>query len=756
MASERQNFTLRPLISGAAATAGLALTGTSLATPAQAQSTAAAGGNAQATQNDVTVLNKITVEGEGGDTSNTNNVSTGIARLPGTIKETPKIVNVVPREIIEQQRATTIEQALRNVPGITLSTGEGNGGQNGSQFRIRGLQARSDIYVDGLKDFGVYTRDTFNVDSVQVLKGPAGDNFGAGNTGGLINQSAKKARLGTSTSIDQGIGSGMTYRTTVDSNIQIDDTTAVRFNGLFHKQDVADRDHIEAGRRGLAVDLGMGLGTDTEWHLNYTYLHGNGTPDYGQPTVLGADGISLPAAEFGFDPSISYARSVNRDVTNSHMLSSYLNSEVNDWLTLSNDTRLTFYDRDFGGTTTGSCTGACATNFFAVLNGGGNPNATYILGAGGGMTYLQDGWAFQNVSTAKMDFETGSLRHKLNVGLDVSYQNDKRVNGSWPGWANRNIESVFNPRYDYGFVPAYDFAAERTFKTTDIGVFVNDRVYLTDQFSILGGLRFDHFRTEQEQSGIRASRSDNALNPSLALIWEPMPEYSFYASYARTSKPNTADIAALTGENVTTPISPEDSQVYEIGAKADLLDGRLGLTGAIFQVDKDNSVNEDTSLPGGSGDGPTGRRVRGVEIGVSGKITDAWSVFANYAYLHGEITASSVAAEVGMDAPYVPEHNFNVWTSYTIAEDLSDALPGKFTIGGGVQVASAYWLNNANTQKIPRTFSLDAVAAYEHNNFRVSLNGYNLTDHQNYQSGFSNRAVPASGRTFMLNVGSTF
>ena len=752
MSNQKPHLTLRPLLSGAAATAGLALT-----SAAHAQSPTVANGDREEAQSDATVLKKITIEGKGAGTPNTNDASTGISRLPATIKETPKIVNVVPKEIIQQQRATTIEQVLRNVPGITLATGEGNGGQNGSQFRIRGMQARSDVYIDGLKDFGVYTRDTFNVEDVQVFKGPAGDNFGAGNTGGLINQSAKKARLGTSTSIDQAIGSGLTARTTLDSNIQVNDTTAIRFNGLYHRQDVADRDNIEADRRGFAVDLGMGLGTSTEWHLNYSFLHGDGTPDYGQPMVQGADGIFLPAAEFGFDPSISYARSTNTDITNNHALSSYLNSEVNDWLTLSNDTRLTFYDRDFGGTPPGGCSGACAANFLSVLNGGGNPDATYTLGAGGGLTYLQDGWAFQNVSTAKMDFETGGLRHKLNVGLDVSYQNDKRTNGAWPTWANRNIESLFRPRYTYNFTPTYDYAGERTFKTTDIGVFVNDRVYFTDQISVQGGLRFDRFRTEQEQSGVNLARTDTAWNPSLALIWEPAPEYSIYASYARTSKPNTADVAALVGpENLTAPISPEKSDVWEIGAKADLMDGRIGLTGAIFQVDKKNSVNEDTQLPAGSGDGPTGRRVRGIELGVSGKVTDAWSIFANYAYLHGEITESATAAQIGMDAPYVPPHNFNVWTTYTVAEELAAQLPGKVTVGGGFQYASAFWVDNANTYKIPSSFSLDAMAAYEQDKFRISLNAYNLTDHQNYQSGQSGRAVPSSGRTFMVNIGTTF
>ncbi|WP_312222507.1 TonB-dependent receptor [Rhizobium rhizoryzae] len=757
MEIERNLASLRPLMSGAAATAGLAMSIAGLPVVANAQQAAtnARTGSAAATD-DETVLNRVTVSGQGGKGPNTNERTTGISRLSASIKETPKTINVVPAQIIEEQRATTLEQALRNVPGITLSTGEGNGGQNGSQFRIRGFQARSDIYVDGLRDFGVYSRDTFNTEDVQVFKGPSGDNFGAGNTGGLINQSSKKARLENFTKVDQSVGTGPTYRTTVDTNYQINDTTAIRFNGVYHKQDVADRDNVTSDRRGFGVDFGMGIGTETEWHLSYSYLHGDGVPDYGQPMVQGSNGIYLPAAEYGFDPSISYVRSTNKDVTNNHMLGSSFRSELTDWLTITNDTRLTIYDRDFGGTVPGSCSAACATNFFR-----GNRAATYTLGAGGGLTYDQEGWAIQNVTAAQMEFETGSVRHKAVVGLDVSFQNDERVNGSWPTWTNRNIESLFNPRYYYNFSPVFDYAGKRTLDATNVGFFVSDRAYLTDEFSVLGGLRIDYFKTELEQSGASASQSDTAYNPSAGVVWEPNKNLSLYASFARTHKPVSTDIAALTGNaaelpSSSSPLSPERSDTWEIGGKVDLLDGKLGLTGAIFQVDKDNSYNEVTGLPAGAGDAATGRRVRGFEAGLSGQVTDKWSVFANYAFLDGEITESATVAQIGNEAPNVSKHNFNLWTTYTIAEEISAALPGKLKVGGGFLYASSYWLDTANTQKIPNAFSLDALVSYETDKFRVSLNGYNLTDHQNYQSGQGGRAVPSSGRTFMLTVGTTF
>ncbi|CAM3197522.1 TonB-dependent siderophore receptor [Komagataeibacter xylinus] len=201
------------------------------------------------------------------ESGNTNSETLHIARMPASVRDTPQTITVVPQELIKQQRAFTLDQALTNVPGITLSTGEGAGGLNGDQFRIRGLQARQDIYTDGLRDFGTYTRDTFNTESVEVIKGPSGEYFGAGNVGGVINQSQKHAHAGNSYSYDQTFGSGPLFRGVGDINYQINEDMAIRINGMFNKQDVVDRDNVTSNRYGAAVDFGVGLRSKTSWHL---------------------------------------------------------------------------------------------------------------------------------------------------------------------------------------------------------------------------------------------------------------------------------------------------------------------------------------------------------------------------------------------------------------------------------------------------------------------------------------------------------
>ena len=738
---------IRVLVSGAAST-GTVLTMTALPAVAHAQAQSAK------------VLPSVTVTGKG--LENTNQSPTGIARLPDTVKETPKTIFVIPRDMLEQQQVTSLEQALKNVPGITISTGEGNGGQNGDQFRIRGLSAKGDIYVDGLRDFGAYRRDIFNTNSVEVIKGPAGESFGVGNQGGLINQTSKKAGKGTRTSIDQNFGSGATYRTMVDGNYQLGETTAVRVNGMFQQGKVPDRNHVEDDRRGLAIDFGTGLGTPTEWHMNYAYLHRSGPPDYGVPMAEGSDGVYRPITEYdvpGLSRSTSYVRNTDRDTSDAHVVTSLFQTKFGNGITLNNDTRFSYYDRDFSGT---NPAGVDQATLQKLLAGG---NAPLRYGARGGMTYMQRGWGLQNVVSAKGEFHTGSLRHRAMAGLDINHQRDHRDIGTWTGRLNN--QTIVNPVFDASTNASASYVATRDANSTNVGLFMNDRVWLTEQVSLLGSLRWDYFRSEYETSASAVGGTADAkkLSPAISAIWEPTGDSMFYASFSRSYRPVGTDIALAVG-GVQTEVpragfasEPERSDTMEVGAKVDFLDKRLGLTGALFQVRKSNAYTVDPvtgAVANGFSESGEGRRIRGVEMGLTGRITTNWSTNFAYTYLDGEVTAAAKPALVGKVAPGVPHHNVTLWTAYDIPQTLVP-LPGKLTLGGGVQYASGYWANSDNTGRVPDRFSLDAMLAYTQGKFRASLNGYNLTNSLNYVSAFNaSRAVPASGRTVLFNVGMTF
>ncbi|HEY0212089.1 MAG TPA: TonB-dependent siderophore receptor [Paenirhodobacter sp.] len=719
---------------------------------------------AQGTGEAVT-LDPILVEGAGG--SNSNEAATGVGgrMLGATIKETPQVVTVVPAEVIKQKNITTLEEALRNVPGITLSTGEGRGGSNGEQFRLRGLTAKGDIYNSGLRDFGAYTHDTFNVESVQVIKGPSGEAFGSGNLGGVINQTSKRAHLGDANEVSGTVASGLRTRETLDMNKQLSETSAIRFNLMNQNGYAPDRDHVTVKRTGLAVDYGLGLGTDTEWHLGYQFLKGDGKPDYGQPMGQDSDGIYRPLQEFdipGYGRDVSYVRSTDKDETEAHMLTSSFSHKVAPGFTITNDTRISKFERDFSATNPAACSAACITN----LRAGRDVALSY--GAGGGMTYDQEGWGFQNLTTGQFEFEGGGLRHKAMVGLDVTFQKDDRTTGTWTGRTSN--QTILNPRYDYpNATVAYDNAGKTKAKSHSIGLLFADRVWFDNQWSVQGAARADYFSSSFDgavigsTTKVHGESETSRLSPSLSLIFEPNASSMAYFALSRTWRPLGTDIAAAVNsfEPPTSDASyePERSDNVELGGKVDLFNGALGLSGAIFQTRKTNSftVNDDGTVTNGGLDAGQAIRVRGIELGATGNITPDWTVMAAYAYLDSEVQGGKgVTSNVGNDAPGVSKHNVSLWTNYNVPQTLA-SLPGQFSVGGGVTYASEYFADAANTGEIPEAVSLDASIGYETDRYRVTLSANNLTDHDNYSSAFNAvRAVPMAGRNFALTVAAKF
>ncbi|SDX26460.1 catecholate siderophore receptor [Paracoccus sanguinis] len=752
---------LRPLLCGAGASFG-ALVATGIPHPALAQDGAAA----EPMPDGVVQLDTVVLTASDEASLNTNAANTGIARLPGTVRETPKVVTVVPAEIIPQQAATTLQEALRNVPGITLSTGEGRGGSSGDQFRIRGLAAQGDVYQDGLRDFGVYTRDSFNTEGVQVIKGPSGDSFGVGNLGGLINQQRKKAGLEAFSELQGSASTGATQRLQYDTNRVIGDTEALRLNVMVQNGEAADRDRVTDDRLGLTVDYGRGLGTGTQWHLGYSYLRNRGVPDMGQPMGEAADGRLRPLLEFdvpGYDRDISYVRSTDRDDADVHMVTWSLTHELDGGWTLSNDTRVTRYARDFSATNPALCDAACV----AGLRAGIDQPLRY--GAGGGMTYDQQGWGVQNVTTLKGEAVTGGIRHQVTAGLDLSWQIDHRRRGAW--LVARPEGTILDPVFDArDAVFAWD-DRDSTAKALNAGLFLADRMHFGDQVSVLASARADWFESSFDgtliggTSPVSGSIDGFEISPSLSLIWEPTPDRMAYLTFARTYRPLGTDIAAAANAFETeVPASdrdfaPERSDLIELGGKIDVLDHRLGLTAALFQIDKRNSFDRDPTTgeitPGFSANGEN-RRIRGLELGASGEVAPGVDLLLAYSNLDGEITGGrgADAAKVGRDAPGVPRHNLALWASHARPVGTGG---GEVTVAGGVRYASDYWSDSANAARIPETVSVDMMLAYEQDNWRVALNGTNLTDHRNYASAFSgSRVEPEAGRVFTLSLSQRF
>ena len=430
---------------------------------------------------------------------------------------------------------------------------------------------------------------------------------------------------------------------------------------------------------------------------------------------------------------------------------------------MTNDSRLSFYDRNFS-TTAATCTLGCIGGFFS----GGNPLVTYS--AGGGQSFDQSAWGAQNVTTAIMKFHTGFLRHEVVAGLDFFYQNDDRVNfaivgdapgperphpGLRPGGLRAHAQLRQPPRRrgrQRGLLRA----------ATGSGSPSSSRSWAACASTASSAATPPPTRPDRNRACSRPTRSPTPT---------PRAPRSAASGSRRRTRPTTSPTprgSRPRGSTSPTPPAsrcrprtsspPEESDLYEIGAKIGLFDGRLGVAGALFRVDKSNSFDVDPVTGGlilGPLDAGERRRVQGFEASITGRLTDEWSILAGYTYLDGKVQSGP---SIGNKAPFVPENSASLWTTYDLTAHTRGwwGLPGKVTVGGGVTVDDGYFPASDNITRIPGSFSLDALISYETDSYRVALNAYNLTDELNYGSSFSTRAVPLSGRTVLVSVGTRF
>ena len=422
----------------------------------------------------------------------------GLARLPGTVQDTPQTINVITSQVLQQQAVTTLDQALRNVAGVTIGVGEGGGSFSGDQFRIRGFDAKDDIYIDGLRDFGVYTRDSFNYKSIEVLKGPSGLLFGRGTTGGGINTQSKVPMLDRFIAGTGSIGSGDFRRFVGDVNLPIGDTTAFRVNFMAHGQEVVSRDLVKADRWGIAPTIGFGLGTNTTFTLALLHQQEDRIPDYGVPTLTPpGETYAQPVTELtDVDRATFYGFSRDYDDTTADVVTARLNHRAADWVTLSNDMRVGVYSREFSGTRV-SCNATCLTNLFDD-----DPLTAPFFTPGGAASgtgpYSMNLWGIQDIATAVITAPIGGLRNTLVVGADVSYVASKRHFYTFS--TTRADRDVFAPDHDfpYEIIPhttptnvANSFA-----EGTDYAAFISDQLWFTDAWSVILGRALRHLQRD--------------------------------------------------------------------------------------------------------------------------------------------------------------------------------------------------------------------------------------------------------------------
>jgi catecholate siderophore receptor len=642
-------------------------------------------------------------------------------KLPDSLHDTPQSITIVPLEVMREQAAFSLRDALRNVTGVSIAAGEGGGAQ-GDNLTLRGFSARNDIFVDGIRDFGQYTRDTFNLESVEVLKGPSAVMFGRGSTGGAINQVSKSPSLQPGRTFSLTSGYGPTVRGTVDVNQPLGDTSALRLNLLGYYNDVVDRDEIWLSRFGIAPAYTVGLGTPTQFSAYFYYTHDEGTPDYGFPYVFN----TVPDVPRGNNYGLANQDFERDDV---YILTLRLDHAFSDAIKMRNALRVAYYHRE------------------AAVSPPANPvvpagTALSLITVTRGHTERDEHDSnFTEQTDFTFRFDTWGLKHTLIAGLEFSYEISDVTR-----WGFTNIPAT-NLIFPDPLRPT-DMGRTTNFRgrteAFNIGAYFVDEIAITQWLKIMGGLRFDHFDTDFENKFLRQefSQINNEFSPRAALILQPTPQQTYYFSYGTSFNPSAEGLALAIN---TTSAEPEKNVSYEIGAKWDLFGSRLSVATAVFQIDKTNARTTDPALGVMVNEGT--QRVRGFEVSGAGTILPRWNIFAGYTFLDTEVVESldvvtGIPVE-GKEIPNVARHTATLWTTW----DITD----QWQVGGGAFYSSRRFANNINTIEVPWYARGDVTIAYRPvKSFELRANIINVSDERYTDGVHPSHAIPGTARTYLL------
>jgi catecholate siderophore receptor len=697
-----------------------------------------------------------TAEGASGiETVNVTAKRTSIDKLTGTVLNTPQSINIVTQQVIEQQGVTNLQDALKNVPGITLNSGEG--GAHGDQVNLRGFAASDDFFLDGQRDTGFYTRDSFDLDSLEVLKGPASTLFGRGSTGGVINQVSKMPELFPIESGILTVGTNDEVRGTADVNYQFGDNDAFRVNAMGQTAAVAGRPFAKNRRWGVAPSVAFGIDTPTTFTLSYLHQDEDNIPDFGIPFVNGEPAHVNHKAFYGL-PSNDRVKSTVDVVSGTVKHDFSDNFSITDKARYGNyyfDTRMTAPHLGDANCYTGAapyaggpvCTGAATDEPVTTFNPL-NPTATTPLAdifverdrpsASGTVKTLM------NEIDATWKFLTGPLSHTLVFGVELDHEESDLVR-----YANQDGAIVptplLNPDPHEAFPGHQTKVSQRPDTKADTtGIYGVDTISFGEHWNLIAALRWDRFdATYNEPIRNQNFHATNFIaSPRAALVYKPDENSSVYFSYGTSFNPSAENLSL---SSRTANLPPETDRSFELGGKTLVMDGLLALTGALFDTKMDNARIGDPLNPGlqllaGN------LHIKGAEADVTGHITDNWEVTAGYTYFEGTSQGLFGAGLKG-PIPNTAKNQANLWTVYD--------FDSGFDLGAGVNYISrreAFQDAAGFISHVPGFVTFDGMTSYKINdNLNVQFNIYNIFNKFYYNSVYitsdvENHAVPGAGR----------
>lgn len=677
------------------------------------------------------------------------------AKYSETLREIPQTIEVIPQAILQEQGAVSLSDALRNVPGITLQAGEGGGASNttGDMFNLRGFNASNSIFVDGVRDDGLMSRNVFNLEQVEVYMGPTGSDVGRGTASGYVNMQTKTPNLRPGYSGTLSYDNDNQKRSSFDFNQPIRlgpsgswfSRAAARLNAFWQQGGVPGRDVVRVKNRAIAPSVSMGLGTPTRFTFSSQVTRQNNTPDYGVPgaawsaeklrdtTIIATNPVKLTnyygsLSDFDKVAQENYTARVEHDGT--------------DNFTLRFQTRHNRTHRDAIITGIGAFAPATET---VTLQRAGNDRQNQIL---------------SNQASANGRFSTGSVVHALATGLEFTYEDQFAPVRS--GIGTRGPVDIYNPNPNdaiAGYTPGYSGAYSKGWTNT-IALYAFDTVDLSRRLQLTGGVRWEsyvtNFRTVDASSvtTVEERATDGLFSGKAGVLFRLTDHGNTYASFGTSlTPPGTANFTlSAQGNNQNNPnVKPQESRNYEVGTKWDFFRNRLLVNLAAFHTTNENVIFtvDATAVPPIFNQDDR-QRVNGVTIGGVGQITDRLQLIANYGYLDSK-NESQNTANNGKRLLLTPRSSGSLWATYR--------LPFGLNLGGGIRFTDAVFVNAANTIKVPSHQVADMLVEYAINdNLSLRVNVYNVTDELYVRSvnNNANRFNPGSPRSAMITTNFRF
>ncbi len=681
-------------------------------------------------------LGEVTIKSGAADDAYAPAASTTATKGSAPLRDVPQAVNVVPGQLLRDQGARSMEDALRNVPGVAMSHGDGQR----DQVVIRGFTAIADQFVDGVRDDALYFRDLADIERIEVLKGPAAVLYGRGSSGGLINRVTKKPVFGTTFGeATVGLGSHAFRRATADVNLGINDAAALRLN-LAGEDSGSYRDQQFVKRHNFAPSLALKLAPETQLLLQYTNARDQRLTDFGIPALNGRP-VNVPAGTY-----YGSGTAVKDDTSTSNVqsLTATLNHRFNDDWSVRNVTRVYDYTLDR----------------YNTLPSGTTDPVTMTVGRTRSLVFRDESGVFNQTDVTWRN-HLGGLRQEWLMGMELGQQK-KRAESVSGGVVDRvsilNPGNVPTPAIPVSAYTATGAIPSHTEQGT-VGLYLQDQITLAPQWKALVGARYDVFKQDTRFDRTLASleRTDKKFSPRAGLVWQPSEQVSYYVSYSKSFQPS-GETFALAANN--TANEPEITQNKEIGVKLDLLDGRLNLTGALFHLERTNIKNTDPSNPARQINVGT-QRTNGLELTGSGRLS-GWDVSAGYAYLNGRMTKSLASAassqlpvvnvpSQGKVAALTPRNSAFLWAMKDVGHGLR--------LGGGVSHVGERYTSLTNLVTLPAYTTVDAALQYTLGQWGLDVNVKNLTNRKYYVSAHGsndNLILPGSPRALQVTLRTRF